>query len=389
MEPSPGATAAAASTRATRSRTATRRARMVAGGLSDRSWRWGSTCSRATGARRRGWPARRSTAASHRRPLAAPRSGSCCSCWATVMDGRFRAVECRGAPTRSFAGPNAKGRRSAATRRSSRCSCAAGGSWGSGSPMARRSRATPSSARSAPGCSRACCLPAHYPAGSTGGFGSGAFGAAHVKLDHALSGPVPWTAAEPRLSAVVDMGVSSGDLARAAQQARRGELPVPSRPRRRPAVAARPITRPARPAEVSTCMATCRCTTRTPTKPSRTVSRNNSSASRPGSARSSSPTRSAPPWQTKQENPSLVGGDLGGGSYELDQQLIFRPSLALCRYRSPLRGLYVAGASTHPGGAVHGGTERPAPSCAIGGCGARCRAPSAPVGRQMPSFPGR
>jgi phytoene dehydrogenase-like protein len=64
------------------------------------------------------------------------------------------------------------------------------------------------------------------------------------------------------------------------------------------------------------------------------------------------------PQQTERENPSLVGGDLAGGSYELDQQLIFRPSPQLSRYRSPLRGLYVAGASTHPGGAVHGMSGR-------------------------------
>ena len=64
------------------------------------------------------------------------------------------------------------------------------------------------------------------------------------------------------------------------------------------------------------------------------------------------------PAQTEQENPSLVGGDLAGGSYELDQQLLFRPDPCLCRYGTPLRGLYMAGASTHPGGAVHGMSGR-------------------------------
>jgi phytoene dehydrogenase-like protein len=64
------------------------------------------------------------------------------------------------------------------------------------------------------------------------------------------------------------------------------------------------------------------------------------------------------PRQAERENPSIVGGDIGGGSYELDQQLVFRPSPALARYRAPLRGLYVAGASTHPGGAVHGMSGR-------------------------------
>jgi phytoene dehydrogenase-like protein len=64
------------------------------------------------------------------------------------------------------------------------------------------------------------------------------------------------------------------------------------------------------------------------------------------------------PAQTERENPSLVGGDLAGGSMELDQQLIFRPAPELCRYRTPLHGLYVAGASVHPGAAVHGVTGR-------------------------------
>ncbi len=62
--------------------------------------------------------------------------------------------------------------------------------------------------------------------------------------------------------------------------------------------------------------------------------------------------------QTEAENPSLVGGDLTGGSMELDQQLLFRPAPELCRYRTPLPGLYVAGASVHPGGAVHGMSGR-------------------------------
>jgi phytoene dehydrogenase-like protein len=53
-------------------------------------------------------------------------------------------------------------------------------------------------------------------------------------------------------------------------------------------------------------------------------------------------------------NPSMVGGDLGGGSYRLDQQLLLRPHPRLWRTRTPIRGLYLAGASVHPGGGVHG-----------------------------------
>jgi phytoene dehydrogenase-like protein len=50
----------------------------------------------------------------------------------------------------------------------------------------------------------------------------------------------------------------------------------------------------------------------------------------------------------------MVAGDLASGSCELDQQLIFRPDPRLCRGRTPIRGLYVAGAWVHPGPAVHG-----------------------------------
>jgi phytoene dehydrogenase-like protein len=51
---------------------------------------------------------------------------------------------------------------------------------------------------------------------------------------------------------------------------------------------------------------------------------------------------------------NLVGGDLGGGSVALDQQLIFRPAFPYFRYRTPVRGLYLASASVHPGPGVHG-----------------------------------
>jgi phytoene dehydrogenase-like protein len=60
------------------------------------------------------------------------------------------------------------------------------------------------------------------------------------------------------------------------------------------------------------------------------------------------------PADLERENPSLVGGDILGGSCEPDQLLVFRPAPELFRGRTPLPGLYVAGASVHPGGGVHG-----------------------------------
>lgn len=53
-------------------------------------------------------------------------------------------------------------------------------------------------------------------------------------------------------------------------------------------------------------------------------------------------------------NPNLVGGDLGGGSTALDQQMVFRPVAGWFRHATPVAGLYLCSASAHPGGGVHG-----------------------------------
>lgn len=59
------------------------------------------------------------------------------------------------------------------------------------------------------------------------------------------------------------------------------------------------------------------------------------------------------PAQLQEENPNLVDGDPGGGSSAIDQQLLFRPVPGWFRYATPVRGLYLCSASTHPGGGVH------------------------------------
>ncbi len=59
------------------------------------------------------------------------------------------------------------------------------------------------------------------------------------------------------------------------------------------------------------------------------------------------------PRDLERRNANLAGGDVGAGSYSLDQ-VIFRPIPALSPYRTPVRGLYLGSAATFPGGAVHG-----------------------------------
>jgi phytoene dehydrogenase-like protein len=183
-------------------------------------------------------------------------------------------------------------------------------------------------------------------------YGTGAF-----KLDYALSGPVPWSAAEARGAAVVHVAGELEALSRAADQSTRGEVPD------RPALVVgqqslHDATRA--PDSRHTLYVYGHVPARYALEDEEVADRLQAQLERfaPGFSSLVLARAIRAPWQTERENPSLVGGDLAGGSYELDQQLIFRPAPELSRYGTPLRGLYVAGASTHPGGAVHGMSGR-------------------------------
>jgi phytoene dehydrogenase-like protein len=183
------------------------------------------------------------------------------------------------------------------------------------------------------------------------------YGTAPFKLDYALSGPVPWTATEPRAAGVVHVAGELEELIGAAQAARRGVVPD------RPAlvVGQQSLHDPTRvPPGRQSLYVYGHVPSRYGLDDEEVADRLEAQLERfaPGFRELVLMRAVRSPEQTERENPSLVGGDLAGGSYELDQQLIFRPSPQLSRYRSPLRGLYVAGASTHPGGAVHGMSGR-------------------------------
>ncbi|MBK8258234.1 MAG: NAD(P)/FAD-dependent oxidoreductase [Polyangiaceae bacterium] len=60
------------------------------------------------------------------------------------------------------------------------------------------------------------------------------------------------------------------------------------------------------------------------------------------------------PHDLEAMNANLVGGDLGGGSADIRHQLFFRPVFPYFRYRTPIRGLYLASSYAHPGAGVHG-----------------------------------
>jgi len=61
------------------------------------------------------------------------------------------------------------------------------------------------------------------------------------------------------------------------------------------------------------------------------------------------------PGEMEAHDGNLVGGAINGGTAGLHQQLIFRPVPGLGRPETPVTGLYLASSSAHPGGGVHGG----------------------------------
>jgi phytoene dehydrogenase-like protein len=52
----------------------------------------------------------------------------------------------------------------------------------------------------------------------------------------------------------------------------------------------------------------------------------------------------------------LTGGHIFHGEPSLDQLFTMRPILGWARYRTPVNGLYLCGAGTHPGGGITAGS---------------------------------
>lgn len=71
------------------------------------------------------------------------------------------------------------------------------------------------------------------------------------------------------------------------------------------------------------------------------------------------------PLDLERENRNLVGGALNGGTAQVHQQAIFRPYPGTGRPRTPVAGLYLASASAHPGGGLHGGAGGNAATAAL------------------------
>ena len=62
------------------------------------------------------------------------------------------------------------------------------------------------------------------------------------------------------------------------------------------------------------------------------------------------------PLDLERDNPNLIGGDNLSGSHHLDQNFFLRPAPGWSRYKTPVRNLYLCGASTWPGAGTGAGS---------------------------------
>ncbi|MFP5364083.1 MAG: phytoene desaturase family protein [Thermoleophilia bacterium] len=180
------------------------------------------------------------------------------------------------------------------------------------------------------------------------------FGPQTVKLDWALDAPVPWTNEDARRAGTVHVGGTAGELRAALLDISRGRLPEDpfllsgqqsiADPTRAPAGKHTMWAYTHTPAGVDW----GRERERFADAIERQVER-----FAPGFRDRILARHIMAPGDLEARNASLPGGDVGHGSYALDQ-LIFRPVPSLNPYSTPVRGLFIGGASTFPGGAVHG-----------------------------------
>jgi phytoene dehydrogenase-like protein len=177
------------------------------------------------------------------------------------------------------------------------------------------------------------------------------------KLDVALSGPVPWTLPQARMSAVVHAGESLDDLSRFVREVRAGRLPE------RPYLVIGQqslIDRTRAPQNGQTLYVYSRV-------PSDVAGGWDAARERfadsvmerieglaPGTQALVLARKAHAPSDLERMNANLIGGDLGGGSNAWNRQLLFRPMFPYFRYRMPVERLYLCSSYAHPGAGVHG-----------------------------------
>lgn len=179
---------------------------------------------------------------------------------------------------------------------------------------------------------------------------------ATLKVNWALDHPIPWTAAVARGAGTVHLGVDDDGLVDVAADLSVGRMP------RDPFLLLGQMTTadPTRsPAGTESAWAYTHLPRRWATDEeaiARQVERMEDAVERvaPGFRSAQRARQVQSPGDLQASDASLSRGALNGGTAALHQQLVLRPTRGLGRPETPVPGLYLAGASAHPGGGVHG-----------------------------------
>ena len=190
-----------------------------------------------------------------------------------------------------------------------------------------------------------------------------------VKVDWTLDGPVPWESAELCRSGTVHIADSLDDLTLWAAQLAMGQIPSkpfllfgqqdvadPTRSPPGTATAWAYTHVPRRIRADAGATGTALTGTWTPEECDEMADRVEAivESRAPGFRANIRGRHILAPPAMEAADPSLVGGAINGGTAQLHQQLIFRPTVGWGRAETPVHGLFLAGSSAHPGGGVHG-----------------------------------
>lgn len=176
-----------------------------------------------------------------------------------------------------------------------------------------------------------------------------------LKVDWALDGPIPWTAPGAELAGTLHLADDLDALTRWSSALQLGEIPE------RPFVvmgqyARADPTRMPPGTEIGWAYTHLPQGSWRPELADVLVERVEDEVERraPGFKRLIRARHVLTPPDFEARDANLHGGALNGGTAQLHQQLVLRPVPGLGRATTPVDGVYLASASAHPGGGVHG-----------------------------------
>ncbi|MBB4909699.1 phytoene desaturase family protein [Actinophytocola algeriensis] len=207
----------------------------------------------------------------------------------------------------------------------------------------------------------------HLPARLVADLDSFHWDDATIKVDWALSGPVPWSAPAVRGAGTVHMGADLDGLAGVANDLACGRVPRDPFLLLGQMTTADPSRSPAGTESVWAYTHVPRGERWSPSRLKRRADRIEQviEDQAPGFRSLIAGRAIAGPAELAEHNPSLVEGAINAGTSAIHQQLVFRPVPGLGRADTVIDRLFLAGASAHPGGGVHGAAGANAAKAAL------------------------